>query len=202
MSDEAKHDGMLQHSKNVSFILYIRHTMVDCKEAAAVVTKSAKLNAAQFLDWSVAKQSVLHTQGSEKPYSATSCPVSMLMEALPLDHTPLLNLALDHNLLLHIAAGKHYQLIGVALWNKPPYPWDGRETTLGRLTVAQTIFATSNAKLPRSVTWEILPAPPLMVHFKFCYCYSDLATVIGTSLPPILGPVMDHSRYFTAQTPY
>lgn len=80
--------------------------MVDCNEEAAVVTKIAKLNAAQIPR--SGKLSVLHTQGSGKPYSATSCPVSMLMQALPLDHTPPLDLALDHSLFLHTAAGNHY----------------------------------------------------------------------------------------------
>lgn len=34
---------------------------------------------------------------------------------------------------------------------------------------------------------RLLPAYPLMVHFKFWYCYWDLATVIDLALLPILG---------------
>lgn len=87
--------------------------MVDCNEAAAVVTKVVKPNAAQIPR--LGKWSVLYTQGNGKPYSATSYPVSMLMEVLPLIRTPLLDLALEHNLFLYTAAGNHYQLIGIAL---------------------------------------------------------------------------------------
>lgn len=111
MMDEAKHGGMMQNSKNVWFTLYFRHTVEHCKEAAAVVTKTAKLSAVQFLDRPVGKWSVRHTQGSEKLYPVRSCPVSMLMGALPPDHTTLLDLALDHSLLLYIVASHHYQLI-------------------------------------------------------------------------------------------
>lgn len=72
--------GCWQNSKNAWFTLYFRHSIVECNEAAAVVTKIAKLNAAPIPR--SGKRSELHTQGSGKPYSATSCPVSLPLEAL------------------------------------------------------------------------------------------------------------------------
>lgn len=80
-------------------------------------------------------------------------------------------------------------------WSCCPVKWTHLpkmgENKLGR---AQTILGINNATrhclFPQHQ--RRLLVPPLMVHIRFWYCYSGLATAVGPSLPPLLGPVMNH----------